>query len=372
MLAAAIFSASVSGHLMAQDAQKTGADSNVKNRAYQDESNPWYPHKDFPKLVTPQWVGEDGVEAVIVLAIDDMRDPAKYEAYLRPILNRLKQIDGRAPVSIMTNDVKPDDPQLQSWLGEGLSIECHTIDHPCPILQGGDFAKAKSTYDRCVDLMGQIQNNKPVAFRTPCCDSLNTVSPRFFSEIFSSTTEKGNFLQIDSSVFMFYTSEDESLPKDRVLDSNGKERFWKYLPKNNKYGGNTHDHFVNYIKNYPYPYVINNSCWEIPCIAPSDWSAQHLHGIHNPMTVDDWKAAIDLTVHKQGCFSLVFHPHGWIKPEQVVEMIDHAVAKHGNKVKFMNFREVAERLEKAESGERKAENRADFDWLTHRAAKRAA
>ena len=331
------------------------APSEANKLAYPDNCSPWYPHTDFPKLITPQWVGEEGVEAVIVLAIDDMRDPAKYEAYLRPILNRLKQIDGRAPVSIMTCDVKPDDPQLQSWLGEGLSLECHTIDHPCPILQGGDLPKAKSTYDRCVDLMGQIPGNSPVAFRTPCCDSLNTVSPRFFSEIFSKTTESGKFLQIDSSVFTFFTSEDESLPKELVLDANGKERFWKYLPKNNKYGGNTHDNFVNYIKNYPYPYVINNSCWEIPCIAPSDWSAQHLHGIDNPVTVEDWKAAIDLTVHKQGCFSLVFHPHGWIKPEQVVEMIDHAVAKHGNKVKFMNFREVAERLNKAESGELKAE-----------------
>jgi putative membrane-bound dehydrogenase-like protein len=339
--------------VIVQSSTANGGDES--NRlAYLDECNPWYPHKDFPKLITPQWVGEDGVEAVIVLAIDDMRDPAKYEQYLRPILNRLKQIDGRAPVSIMTCDVKPEDAQLQSWLGEGLSIECHTSDHPCPILQG-EFATAKSTYDRCIDLMGQIPGNKPLAFRTPCCDSLNTVSPRFFSEIFSSTTENGNFLQIDSSVFTFFTSEDESLPKDLVLDANGNERFWKYLPKNNKYGGNTHDNFVNYIKNYPYPYVINNSCWEIPCIAPSDWSAQHLHGINNPITVEDWKAAIDLTVHKQGCFSLVFHPHGWIKPQQVVEMIDHAVAKHGNKVKFLNFKEVADRLAKADSGKLKAE-----------------
>jgi hypothetical protein len=123
------------------------ADESTKdaNRlAYLDECNPWYPHTDFPKLITPQWVGEEGVEAVIVLAIDDMRDPAKYEQYLRPILNRLKQIDGRAPVSIMTCDVKPDDAQLQSWLGEGLSIECHTIDHPCPILQGGEGLKKVS------------------------------------------------------------------------------------------------------------------------------------------------------------------------------------------------------------------------------------
>ena len=118
--------------------------------------DPYYVGRDFPKLTTPQWVGEDGVEAVVVLAIDDMRDPAKYEAYLRPILERLKQIDGRAPLSIMTCKVDPADPQLQTWLKEGLSIECHTIDHPFPLLQGGDFAKARSTYDRCVDLMNQI------------------------------------------------------------------------------------------------------------------------------------------------------------------------------------------------------------------------
>ena len=82
-----------------------------------DDANPYYPHRDSPKLTTPMWVGEPGVEAVVVLAIDDMRDTAKYEAYLRPILNRLKAIDGRAALSIMTNQVSPKDPQLQSWLG---------------------------------------------------------------------------------------------------------------------------------------------------------------------------------------------------------------------------------------------------------------
>lgn len=309
-----------------------------------NDCNPWYPDKDFPKLITPQWVGEDGVECVVVLAIDDMRDTAKYEHYLRPILNRLKQIDGRAPVSIMTNEVKPDDPQLQSWLEEGLSIECHTIDHPCPILQGGDLAKAKSTYDRCIDLLAKIPGSKPVSFRTPCCDSLNTVSPRFYSEIFPHTTPEGNFLQIDSSVMNFFTSEDDSIPRELVLDENGNERFWKYKVKGLKRGETVHNNFVNYITNYPYPYVINNSCWQFPCVAPSDWSAQHLHGVNNQQTVDDWKAALDITVHKQGVFNLVFHPHGWIKAEQVVEMIDHAVAKHGGKVKFLNFREAADRL----------------------------
>src|SRR5262245_33760558 len=36
--------------------------------AYLDELNPWYPHRDFPRLTTPQWVGEDGVEAVVILS----------------------------------------------------------------------------------------------------------------------------------------------------------------------------------------------------------------------------------------------------------------------------------------------------------------
>src|SRR5215831_7449962 len=70
---------------------------------YLDENDPYYVSRRFPRLVTPQWVGEKGVEAVVILAIDDMRDPKPYETFLRPILGRLKKIDGRAPVSIMSN-----------------------------------------------------------------------------------------------------------------------------------------------------------------------------------------------------------------------------------------------------------------------------
>ncbi|MBI3467569.1 MAG: hypothetical protein HY000_31550, partial [Planctomycetes bacterium] len=106
---------------------------------YLDELNPYYVSRTFAKLTTPQWVGEKGVEAVVVLAIDDMRGHEKWEAFLRPILERLKQIDGRAPVSIMTCTIDPQDPHLQTWLKEGVSLEVHTIDHPCPLLKDGDF-----------------------------------------------------------------------------------------------------------------------------------------------------------------------------------------------------------------------------------------
>ena len=299
--------------------------------------DPYYPHRDFPKLITPQWVGEEGVECVVTLAIDDMRESAKYEVFLRPILERLKKIDGRAPVSIMSCRVDPKDPQLQAWLKEGLSIEVHTYDHPCPCLQDGGLVKAKETYDKCVDLMNEIPGNKPVAFRVPCCDSKNTPSPRFWAEAFNKTTAKGHFLQIDSSVFNIITNKDKDLPKEITELPDGSERFRRYVPFAN---------FVNTIEDYPYPYVIGHMCWEFPCVVPSDWSAQHVQKPNNPDTVRDWKLALDACVLKQGVFNLVFHPHGWIRSDQIVELIDHAQAKHGKKVKFLTFRNCAERLNK--------------------------
>lgn len=304
---------------------------------YLDENDPYYVSRTFPKLTTPQWIGEDGVEAVVILAIDDMRDHNKYETYLRPILKRLKKIDGRAPVSIMTNRIDPKHPHLQTWLKEGVSLETHTYDHPCPFFKLRDFDKAKSTYDRCIDLMCTIPNSKPVAFRMPCCDSLNTPSPRFYAEMFNRTTPKGNFLTIDTSVFHFFTPNDPELPRELVLED-GRDRFAKYMPRDRT--------FVNTIHDYPYPYVLGRLCWQFPCMAPSDWLAQHLHKPNNAITIRDWKAALDATVIKKGTFSMVFHPHGWIRNDQIVELIDHAAQKHGKKVKFLTFREAQERLDK--------------------------
>ncbi|MCH5374032.1 MAG: hypothetical protein JJ992_08650, partial [Planctomycetes bacterium] len=127
--------------------------------AYLDEpANPYWPGLQRPRLITPQWIGEEDVKAAFVLAIDDMTDVGKYESFLRPILERLKKIDGRAPVSIMTKSIDPQLPQLQDWLEEGLSIETHTDRHPCPCLQGGSLAEAKATYDRCVDALSEIPN----------------------------------------------------------------------------------------------------------------------------------------------------------------------------------------------------------------------
>ncbi len=303
--------------------------------AHLEEADPFYVSRTFPKLATPQWVGEPGVDAVVILAVDDMREPKKYEAFLRPLLNRLKKIDGRAPVSIMANALDARDPQLAAWLAEGLSLDVHTLTHPCPLLAKGNFDAAATNYHNGVDLLFQIQGNTPVAFRMPCCDSINSPSPRFYAEIFNNVSQGGHFLTIDSSVMNLTTPKDEALPKALTTDPDGREKFRKYVP---------FPSFVTTIEDYPYPYVIGRLCWEFPAMAPSDWEAQHVHGPTNAITVADWKAALDATVLKQGTFTFIFHPHGWIKAEQLVEFVDYAVEKYGKKVKFLNFAEAQRRL----------------------------
>ncbi|HYV26309.1 MAG TPA: FG-GAP-like repeat-containing protein, partial [Candidatus Eisenbacteria bacterium] len=314
---------------------------------YLDESDPFYVHRDFPKLTTPQWIGEPGVDAIVILAIDDMREIPKWENYLRPILTRLKQIDGRAPVSIMTVNIDPQLPHLQTWLKEGLSLEVHTLTHPCPLLANSNFVAAADTYHDCVELLNKIPGNHPVAFRMPCCDSMNSPSPRFYAEMFNRTNRAGQFLTIDSSVMNILTPNDPLLPRELVVDGDGREKFRKYLPaQTNATTRVSMGSFSTTIDDYPYPYVIGKLCWEFPAMAPSDWEAQNLHGVNNPRTIADWEAALDATVIKQGTFTFIFHPHGWIKPDQIVEFIDYAVSKYGKRVKFLNFREAQERLDK--------------------------
>jgi putative membrane-bound dehydrogenase-like protein len=310
---------------------RTALGGDANRLSYLEGVNPYYVSRNFAKLTTPQWVGDPQVEAVVVLAIDDMREVQRYERYLRPILNRLKQIDGRAPVGIMSCQVEPDDPHLQRWLDEGLSIEIHTSDHPCPLFRQGELSKARTSYESCVDQISAIPNNRPVAFRTPCCDSLNTLSPRFFTELFQGKTPRGNFLTMDSSVFVMLTSNDSQLPRDLVVDAQGSDRFRRYVP---------FPSFVNTVFDYPYPFVIGGDCWEFPCIVPSDWEAQNVQQPNNPRTVEDLKRALDAVVVKQGVFDFVFHPHGWIRNDQVVELIDHVVQQHGSKVTFLTFREA--------------------------------
>jgi putative membrane-bound dehydrogenase-like protein len=299
---------------------------------YLDDPSPFWPAPGSPRLTTPQWIGEPGVEAAVILAIDDMRDTAKYEAFLRPILDRLKRIDGRAPVSIMTNVVDPADPQLQKWLAEGLSIDVHTLAHPCPCLGKMSLEDAAATVLGGLDLMASIPNNRPVAYRMPCCDSMNSASPRFFAEIFQRRSEKGNRLAIDSSVF--------TLPPG--------ERFAKYFPTSFRPPMKRPlGDYAGFVEDYPFPYQIGDAGWEFPCIVPSDWEAFNILGAESATMLDDWKAALDRIVEQKGVFTAVFHPHGWSGAEQWVAFIDYAETTYGKRIKFLNFGEAHDRMAKA-------------------------
>ena len=313
--------------------------SEANRLAHLDEpNNPWQFDQHSAKLITPQWIGEAGVEGVAVLAIDDMSgDGQNFRNYLSPIIERLKRIDGRGPVSITCNRPEPDHPNMQWFFEQGVSLETHTMTHPCPLLQRYDFRRARANYHGCVDLLAMIPNNRSVGFRFPCMDGQNTPSPRAYAEILNGVSDLGNFMTSSTSVGIVFTPDDPEVPESIFEDDPaGARRFSKYLMNG----------FVNYVENYPYPFVIGNLIWELPFVYPNDYTGQALHGHQNPITIADFKAAVDATVAKQGAVSLCFHAGGWMTNKQMVDIVDHSDLTHGKKVKFLNMREMDERIVK--------------------------
>jgi putative membrane-bound dehydrogenase-like protein len=314
--------------------------------------DPFWPTLGSPNLLTPDWTGDKDTHAVVVLAIDDMRleGVAKYETFMRPIIDRLKRTQGRAPISIMTCTADPMEPQLQAWIKEGLNLDLHTTKHPCPLLGEKGFEFARDTVQECYNVLATIPGNRPVAYRMPCCDSLSSPSPRFYADIFPKVKSMpAAELMIDTSVMNLITPADKSLPREVLYDAKGNDRFAKYFPgikSDVPHKQKSLRNFGTYIENYPYPYLIGDKCWELPCVVPSDWEAYNVLDKANPQMLEDWQAALDAIVMKRGVFTLVFHPHGWCTSEQVVALIDYAETRYAKNVKFMNFAEVADRLSK--------------------------
>lgn len=208
------------------------------------------------------------------------------------------------------------------WLEEGVSLETHTADHPCPLLSGGDFAGAKSTYERCVDHLFRVPGNVPVCFRMPCMDGMNSPTPRLYAEILSRRTPAGHFLTMSSSVGHLFDPDDPGLPGGLIwedTDERGVEgsagdsaprtgRFERWLP----------DGYVNFVRNYAYPYVVGQFIWELPSHISDDYQGQRVRGPKHPATLADMSAAVDLAVAKKGLFVLAFHRGVWMTSAQVI------------------------------------------------------
>lgn len=343
----------------------SGAGESVGNRfAYLDENDPYYPDGNFPKLITPMWVGEPEAEAVICLTIDDMcrvfpegerptgvptyaRRPKVYYEFLKPVIDRLRSIDGRAPISVFSLQLDPDDKLVRHLQELGMSIECHTWTHPVPLLRAKEppadpSVRLQLAIDDTLKSLANLSllpGPDPVAQRNPGCDARNTASPRMFSEIFPLKTETGKFLRMDSSIFMAFTIPQPGMPRDWFFHEDGRKRFEKFV-----HGIPFTKNFRNYITDYPYPYVVNRTIWELPAIIPGDAHGVHAYGKQSEEIVEDWKRAVDIIVKMQGVYTLCFHPHGYIGSEQLVELVDYVDRIYGKRVKFLNCREIYDRL----------------------------
>ena len=82
---------------------------------------PYAPDQTWPKLTAAQWTGDPEVDAVVILSIDDMRDPTKYEEFLRPILNRLAEVGAPGAMSIFTRFTKPSPRGLSCFAAPGAN-----------------------------------------------------------------------------------------------------------------------------------------------------------------------------------------------------------------------------------------------------------
>ncbi|MEX2577687.1 MAG: FG-GAP-like repeat-containing protein [Verrucomicrobiales bacterium] len=348
-------------HLSSRAAEQTDG-----NRfAYLAEDDPYYPDGDFPKLTTPMWIGEDDVDAAICLTIDDMcrmfpegkrpkglpsyaRRPQVYYDFLKPAIDRLRQIDGRAPVTVFSLQLDADDRLVRHMQELGLTMECHTWTHPVPLLRTvkdppppppESLQPAVEDTLKTLTNLAKLAGPAPVAQRNPGCDARNTASPRMFSEIFPMRTAKGHFLRMDSSIFLAFTKTQPGMPREWFFHEDGRKRFVKFI-----HGIPFTETYRNYVTDYPYPFVINRTLWELPAAIPGDAHGVHAYGNKSEEILEDWKRALDVAVAMKGVYTLCFHPHGYVRSDQIAALVDYADRTYGGRVKFLNCREVYDRL----------------------------
>jgi hypothetical protein len=271
-----------------------------------------------PRLTTPQWVGEEGVDCVVLLGLEAEGTLAEWQPVVRPVVERLKQIEGRAPLSLFARDVDPGEPPLRTWLLDGVRVELLLpaisdlngtggAGAGVPSVREPSVARWKAEYDERIDRLTARLGTAPVVCRiAPGNDAANVgppiPGPHFLGELFPLPTPGKNFLR---GVVADSVSEAEPGSGSSVE---------------------------------PFPWVAQRICWVFPAVPAGA-------GGKSPKVLSDWKRAVDHSVQRQGVCPLVVRLEKGDSSAELIEWIDYAVATYGTRVRFLTIREALERLE---------------------------
>lgn len=290
------------------------------------------PMRSHPSAVlpTPAWIGEQGVDAAVIVSVDDLRGAKlqKYNDFLSPILQELRSNNywseqANPSITIFACDLFGLTASRITNLTRTYDLQVHTISHNCPLFDEAREDKitaTKSANDEIKRSIAHLQDSgvEVAAFRAPCCDSQNEAMPNAFANMLIESN-----LTVDSSVCVV-------LGRDAHNDSKQQS----YLPSG----------FDNFITNYPYPYVADNKIWEFPFVSPSDFQF-NLSGASKNKIVPEWCASLDSIVRARGTMVLLLHPNGWVSPDSVVEFIQYAAKTYGTRLKFLSIADANKRIQ---------------------------
>jgi len=240
-------------------------------------------------------------------AIDDNERPRKMgksssAPYFTAQTNRWSRHSGQHH----TVSSKTRDPQLQSWLKEGLLARRPT-SAKCIVSMlepTGNFQALSNLTNRCIELMNRRPRQQPVDLGA-CVPAIRLTAPsppRFFGRNFHRTTPLTNSSPIDSSVRTFLRPTTHPYRASLVMDASGAEKFRKIHPLPS---------FVTTIEDYPYPYVIGKLCWDSLRLFRA-MEAQRHHGVN---TGYRRRLESQRSTHRPqaSTLTMIFHPHGWIR-----------------------------------------------------------
>ena len=194
------------------------------------------------------------------------------------------------------------EPHLQSWLAEGVSLECHTYDSSLSAFAGKRFRGPGDVRSlRRPD--GEHSGQSAVAFRMPCCDS-PTRPARGFSPNLQSHDVPGQ-LSVDRSLGVQPFHGRRSAVAPRHGARRPRPRDISPLLAGRPDVRESHRGLSVSVRHRPAVLGVSRRGAQRLDRAEADNRTAHRRS--------RLAEGVDATVVKQGIFTLVFHPHNWIR-----------------------------------------------------------